>query len=105
MQHLLKVRDVLLHNYTSFTFNDDFFCNLFTISFIVKIPNPLVKDLKLTYSYEDFELKKLLFNVIGVLSKDPCAVEVSCNRTEDTVGKKKKGAKESQEYYLAVHLA
>ncbi|XP_009328866.1 PREDICTED: uncharacterized protein C7orf63 homolog [Pygoscelis adeliae] len=42
----------------------------------VKIPNPLVKDLKLTYSYEDFELKKLLFNVIGVLSKDPCAVQL-----------------------------
>ncbi|XP_068790868.1 cilia- and flagella-associated protein 69 isoform X2 [Struthio camelus] len=41
----------------------------------VKIPNPLVKGLKLTYSYEDFELKKLLFNVIGVLSKDPCAVQ------------------------------
>ncbi|NXN36145.1 CFA69 protein, partial [Rhinoptilus africanus] len=40
----------------------------------VKIPNPLVKGLKLTYSYEDFEMKKLLFNVIGVLSKDPCAV-------------------------------
>ncbi|NXV44556.1 CFA69 protein, partial [Uria aalge] len=37
----------------------------------VKIPNPLVKGLKLTYSYEDFEMKKLLFNVIGVLSKDP----------------------------------
>ncbi|XP_013797026.2 cilia- and flagella-associated protein 69 isoform X3 [Apteryx mantelli] len=42
----------------------------------VKIPNPLVKGLKLTYSYEDFELKKLLFNVIGVLSKDPCAVQL-----------------------------
>ncbi|NXT17915.1 CFA69 protein, partial [Syrrhaptes paradoxus] len=42
----------------------------------VKIPNPLVKGLKLTYSYEDFELKKLLFNVIGVLSKDPCSVQL-----------------------------
>ncbi|NWY49542.1 CFA69 protein, partial [Chionis minor] len=42
----------------------------------VKIPNPLVKGLKLTYSYEDFELKKLLFNVIAVLSKDPCAVQL-----------------------------
>ncbi|XP_062423722.1 cilia- and flagella-associated protein 69 isoform X4 [Rhea pennata] len=42
----------------------------------VKIPNPLVKGLKLTYSYEDFELKKLLFNVIGVLSKDPCAAQL-----------------------------
>lgn len=66
-----------------------FFFNLSTISFIVKIPNPLVKGLKLTYGYEDFELKKLLFNVIGILSKDPCAVQVSCNRTEDTVRKKK----------------
>ncbi|NWS53451.1 CFA69 protein, partial [Chunga burmeisteri] len=43
----------------------------------VKIPNPLVKGLKLTFSYEDFELKKLLFNVIRVFSKDPCAVQLS----------------------------
>ncbi|NWW47815.1 CFA69 protein, partial [Pedionomus torquatus] len=42
----------------------------------VKIPNSLVKGLKLTYCYEDFELKKLLFNVIGVLSKDPRAVSL-----------------------------
>ncbi|XP_071591294.1 cilia- and flagella-associated protein 69 isoform X2 [Heliangelus exortis] len=42
----------------------------------VKIPNPLIKGLKLTYCYEDFELKKLLFNLIGVLSKDPCAVQL-----------------------------
>ncbi|NXX20135.1 CFA69 protein, partial [Podargus strigoides] len=43
----------------------------------VKIPNPLVKGLKLTRSYEDFELKKLLFNVIRVFCKDPCAVQLS----------------------------
>ncbi|NXN32982.1 CFA69 protein, partial [Nycticryphes semicollaris] len=42
----------------------------------VKIPNSLVKGLKLTYCYEDFELKKLLFNVIGVLSKDPRALSL-----------------------------
>ncbi|KFV95879.1 Uncharacterized protein C7orf63, partial [Eurypyga helias] len=42
----------------------------------VKIPNPLVKGLKLTCCYEDFELKKLLFNVIGGLSKDPSAVQL-----------------------------
>ncbi|XP_014795172.1 PREDICTED: cilia- and flagella-associated protein 69 [Calidris pugnax] len=40
----------------------------------VKIPNSLVKGFKLTYCYEDFELKKLLFNVLGILSKDPRAV-------------------------------
>ncbi|NXY91075.1 CFA69 protein, partial [Alcedo cyanopectus] len=43
----------------------------------VKIPNPLVRDLKLTHSYEDFEMKKLLFNVIKVLSKDPRALQLS----------------------------
>ncbi|NWU90845.1 CFA69 protein, partial [Upupa epops] len=41
-----------------------------------KIPNPLVKGLKLTYSDEDFEMKKLLFNVVAVLSKDPRAGEL-----------------------------
>ncbi|NXV09090.1 CFA69 protein, partial [Cettia cetti] len=42
----------------------------------VKLPNPLVKGFKLTYSYEDFEMKKLLFNVIGILSKDPSAAQL-----------------------------
>ncbi|NXC45583.1 CFA69 protein, partial [Penelope pileata] len=42
----------------------------------VKIPNPLLKGLKLTFSYEDFELKKLLFNIIGIFSKDPRAVKL-----------------------------
>ncbi|KAM9651531.1 cilia- and flagella-associated protein 69 [Trichechus inunguis] len=36
----------------------------------VKSQNPLVKGLKLTNSYEDFELKKLLFNIIVILCKD-----------------------------------
>ncbi|NWT90022.1 CFA69 protein, partial [Lanius ludovicianus] len=42
----------------------------------VKVPNPLVKGFKLTCSYEDFEMKKLLFNVIGILSKDPSAAQL-----------------------------
>uniref|UniRef100_A0A8C3R1N3 Cilia and flagella associated protein 69 n=1 Tax=Cyanoderma ruficeps TaxID=181631 RepID=A0A8C3R1N3_9PASS len=42
----------------------------------VKLPNPLVKDFKFTYSYEDFEMKKLLFNIIGILSKDPSAAQL-----------------------------
>ncbi|NXY15235.1 CFA69 protein, partial [Atrichornis clamosus] len=42
----------------------------------VKLPNPLVKGFKLTYSYEDFEMKKLLFHVIGVFSKDPSAAQL-----------------------------
>ncbi|NXT62258.1 CFA69 protein, partial [Chaetops frenatus] len=44
----------------------------------VKLPNPLVKGFKFTYTYEDFEMKKLLFNVIGILSKDPSAAQVNC---------------------------
>ncbi|NXO06729.1 CFA69 protein, partial [Oriolus oriolus] len=42
----------------------------------VKLPNPLVKGFKLAYSYEDFEMKKLLFNVIGILSKNPSAAQL-----------------------------
>ncbi|NXL93444.1 CFA69 protein, partial [Alectura lathami] len=42
----------------------------------VKIPNPLLKGLKLTFSYEDFELKKLLFNIIRIFSKDPHALQL-----------------------------
>ncbi|XP_078198959.1 cilia- and flagella-associated protein 69 isoform X5 [Callithrix jacchus] len=36
----------------------------------VKSQNILVKGLKLSNSYEDFELKKLLFNIIVILCKD-----------------------------------
>lgn len=46
------------------------------ISFSVKSHNPLVKGFKLTYCYEDFELKKLLFNMLTVLAKDLCIVQV-----------------------------
>ncbi|NXX73691.1 CFA69 protein, partial [Urocolius indicus] len=42
----------------------------------VKIPNPLVKGFKITYSREDFEMKKLLFHVIAVLSKNPSAIQL-----------------------------
>nr|XP_045015838.1 cilia- and flagella-associated protein 69 isoform X2 [Jaculus jaculus] len=42
----------------------------------VKSQNPLVKGLKLSNSYEDFELKKLLFNIIVILSKDLPTVQL-----------------------------
>ncbi|NXH45937.1 CFA69 protein, partial [Dicaeum eximium] len=42
----------------------------------VKVLNPLIKGFKLTYSYEDFEMKKLLFNIIGILSKNPSAAQL-----------------------------
>ncbi|NXC09871.1 CFA69 protein, partial [Orthonyx spaldingii] len=42
----------------------------------VKLPNPLIKGFKLAYSYKDFEMKKLLFNVIRILSKDPSAAQL-----------------------------
>ncbi|KAG8138903.1 hypothetical protein E2320_001695 [Naja naja] len=42
----------------------------------VKSHNPLVKGLKLTSCYEDFELKKLLLNMLTVLAKDLCSVQL-----------------------------
>ncbi|XP_039105961.1 cilia- and flagella-associated protein 69 isoform X2 [Hyaena hyaena] len=42
----------------------------------VKSQNPLVKGLKLSNSYEDFELKKLLFNIIVILCKDLPAIQL-----------------------------
>ncbi|XP_008583825.1 PREDICTED: uncharacterized protein C7orf63 homolog isoform X2 [Galeopterus variegatus] len=42
----------------------------------VKSQNPLVKGLKLSNSYEDFELKKLLFNMIVILCKDLPTVQL-----------------------------
>ncbi|CAF1089108.1 unnamed protein product [Rotaria sordida] len=38
--------------------------------------NPLVKNFKLTTSQEDFELKKLLFNTVVVLSRNPVINEL-----------------------------
>ncbi|XP_013410709.1 cilia- and flagella-associated protein 69 [Lingula anatina] len=40
----------------------------------VKSHSALVRHLKLMTSHEDFELKKLLINILTVLSKDPCVV-------------------------------
>ncbi|XP_054996996.1 cilia- and flagella-associated protein 69 [Sorex araneus] len=42
----------------------------------VKSQDPLVKGLKLSNSYEDFELKKLLFNIIVILCKDLSTVQL-----------------------------
>ncbi|XP_062034666.1 cilia- and flagella-associated protein 69 isoform X2 [Lepus europaeus] len=42
----------------------------------VKSQNPLVKGLKLANFYEDFELKKLLFNIIVILCKDLPTVQL-----------------------------
>nr|XP_031310715.1 cilia- and flagella-associated protein 69 isoform X2 [Camelus dromedarius] len=42
----------------------------------VKSQNPLVKGLKLSNSYEDFELKKLLFNIIVILCKDLSTIQL-----------------------------
>ncbi|XP_013928826.1 PREDICTED: cilia- and flagella-associated protein 69 isoform X2 [Thamnophis sirtalis] len=42
----------------------------------MKTQSPLVKGLKLTSCYEDFELKKLLLNMLTVLAKDLCSVQL-----------------------------
>ncbi|RXN13442.1 cilia- and flagella-associated 69 [Labeo rohita] len=42
----------------------------------LKSHNPLVRNLKLSFSHEDFEMKKLLLNIIVVLSKDLAALQL-----------------------------
>lgn len=42
----------------------------------VKSHNALVKHLKLMQNHEDFELKKLLFNIVVTLAKDPAALPI-----------------------------
>lgn len=49
----------------------------------VKSQNPLVKGLKLSNSYEDFELKKLLFNIIVILCKDLSTIQVISNQNKN----------------------
>lgn len=52
---------------------------LSTVGFIfsVKSHNVLVRHLKLQTNHEDFELRKLLINILVVLSKDRTVVSVS----------------------------
>ncbi|XP_076850225.1 cilia- and flagella-associated protein 69 [Brachyhypopomus gauderio] len=38
--------------------------------------NPLIRDLKFTFTDEDFEMKKLLLNMVAVLSRDLAAVQL-----------------------------
>ncbi|KAG9476552.1 hypothetical protein GDO78_003215 [Eleutherodactylus coqui] len=45
----------------------------------VKSHNPLVRNLKLLHNHEDFEMKKLLFNMLVVLSKDLSTVQLLCD--------------------------
>ncbi|XP_016117907.1 cilia- and flagella-associated protein 69-like [Sinocyclocheilus grahami] len=42
----------------------------------LKSHNPLVRNLKLSFSQEDFEMKKLLLNMIVVLSRDLAALQL-----------------------------
>ncbi|KAL8615408.1 hypothetical protein ACOMHN_036228 [Nucella lapillus] len=42
----------------------------------VKSHNPLVKQLKLQTNHEDFELKKLLFKILVLLSRDPTVISI-----------------------------
>lgn len=60
-----------------------FYSFFFLFLLTVKSQNPLVKGLKLSNSYEDFELKKLLFNVIVILCKDLPTLQVKSNQNKN----------------------
>ena len=55
------------------------FCDLIKSFHLISVKshNALVKHLKLMQNHEDFELKKLLFNILVSLSKDTTAIPVS----------------------------
>lgn len=59
--------------------------------FPVKSHNPLVRNLKLAKNHEDFELKKLLINILVILSSDGAVLPVRRRgrREEDIIRKKK----------------
>ncbi|KAJ8334850.1 hypothetical protein SKAU_G00404890 [Synaphobranchus kaupii] len=42
----------------------------------IKSHNPLVRNLKLSFNYEDFEMKRLLLNLIVVMSKDISSLQL-----------------------------
>ncbi|XP_033493274.1 cilia- and flagella-associated protein 69 isoform X4 [Epinephelus lanceolatus] len=42
----------------------------------LKSQNPLVRNLKLTYNNEDFQMKKLLLNLLVIMSKDSAALQL-----------------------------
>ncbi|XP_036372166.1 cilia- and flagella-associated protein 69-like [Megalops cyprinoides] len=42
----------------------------------IKSHNPLVRNFRLSFNYEDFEMKKLLFNMLVVMSNDLCSLEL-----------------------------
>lgn len=60
-----------------------FYFTFFFFPLTVKSQNPLVKGLKLSNSYEDFELKKLLFNIIVILCKDLSTIQVISNQNKN----------------------
>lgn len=59
------------------------FYSFFLFLLTVKSQNPLVKGLKLSNSYEDFELKKLLFNLIVILCKDLPTLQVKSDQNKN----------------------
>lgn len=48
---------------------------------LVKSHNPLLRNLKFSYSNEDLKMKKLLLNLLVVMSKDLTALQVSHTHT------------------------
>lgn len=54
-----------------------FMVNLFFVYVIVKNHNPLVRNLKFSYNSEDLKMKKLLLNLLVVMSKSESALQVS----------------------------
>lgn len=66
--------DFIIHEYENKT--------AYFIYVLVKSHNPLIRNLKLSYSNEDLKMKKLLLNLLVVMSRDLAALQVSHTLTQ-----------------------
>lgn len=70
--------DFIIHKYSSI-----FLKKAVLFSYVlVKSHNPLIRNLKLSYSNEDLKMKKLLLNLLVVMSRDLAALQVSHTLTQ-----------------------
>lgn len=74
----LQMTSLFMNTVASFIKNK----TAYFIYVLVKSHNPLIRNLKLSYSNEDLKMKKLLLNLLVVMSRDSAALQVSHTLTQ-----------------------
>lgn len=71
--------DFIIHEYSSIFYENK---TAYFIYVLVKSHNHSIRNLKLSYSNEDLKMKKLLLNLLVVMSRDLAALQVSHTLTQ-----------------------